>query len=183
MAETSPQFKVYYSWRPYLWTGDLLEWQSNTVLGCIIRMFTGKDVNHTGLVIRYMNFDTERVYTLEALAKGFYPNLLSKRLARYKGRLYWLQLLPSLDEYRPVIAREAMKYIGTGYDFSSLIKQVLVKVKVSPEFLFCSEGAYISYRDAKVPFKPYNPNMDLSQAPQPGNFKKLGIFKERIRIF
>lgn len=169
----------YRSWRPYIWTGDLIEWQSNTLLGKAISCFTGKDVNHTGLIVRFSSFDTERVYTLEALAKGVYPNLLSRRLENHKGKVYWLQLKSKYDSYRPAIAREAMKYVGTDYDYESLFKQILTRVSAEAESFFCSELAYVALRDAELP-------VQMPFAPRPGEFYNLGmseIFKSRIQIF
>lgn len=169
-------FLRYRGWRPHIWTGDLIEWQSDTFLGKLISGFTGKDVNHTGLIIRFSSFDQERVYTLEALAKGVYPNLLSRRLENHKGKVYWLQLKSRYDDYRPLIAREAMKYVGIGYDYKSLFKQALTRVSAEADSFFCSEIAYIALKEAGLPVK-------MAYAPQPGEFKSLGIFKTRIRIF
>lgn len=166
----------YRGWRPHIWTGDIIEWQSNSFLGKMISEFTGKDVNHTGLIMRFSSFDTERVYTLEALAKGVYPNLLSRRLEEHDGQVYWLQLKSRYDDYRPAIAREAMKYVGIGYDYKSLFKQFLSRVSTEVDSFFCSELAYVALKEAGLPVKmPY--------APQPGEFCNLGIFKTRIRIF
>jgi hypothetical protein len=166
---------MYHNWRPHIWTGDLLEWDSETFLGNGIQWFTGKDVNHTGIVIRFTNFDQERVYTLEALAKGVYPNFLSRRLQRHRGRVYWLQLKPEYDHLRPAIAREAMKYVGVGYDYLSLCKQTAMRVSAEASSFFCSELAYQSALEAGLPVKQ-------QFAPRPGDFAALGIYKPRIRI-
>ena len=167
---------LYRSWRPNIWTADLLEWDSETILGRGIQWFTGRDVNHTSLVVRYLNFDSERVYTLEALAKGVYPNLLSRRLQGHKGRVFWLQLKPEFDELRPAIAREAMKYVGIRYDYGSLLKQIFAKVSAQADALFCSELCYQAGVEAGLP-------IEQQYAPQPGGFSEMGVYKSRIQIF
>lgn len=170
------QLSLYRSWRPYVWTGDLLEWSSDTALGWLIRKFTGRDVNHTGIVIRFTNFDQERVYTLEALAKGVYPNFLSRRLSCHKGKVYWLQLKPEFDHLRADIAREGMKYVGVGYDYMALAKQAIMRVSAEASAFFCSELAYQSALEAGLPIKQ-------EFAPRPGGFGDMGAYKTRIRIF
>lgn len=167
---------LYHTWRPHIWTGDLLEWDSETILGNGIQWFTGRDVNHSGLVIRYTNFDRQRVYTLEALAAGVYPNFLSRRLEHHKGRVYWLQLRPEFDAYRPAIAREAMKYVGIKYDYRSLLQQAVSRVSAQADAFFCSELCYQASLEAGLP-------IEQEFAPRPGGFGSMGIYKSRIRIF
>lgn len=174
--EKAEQFNTYKCWRPYLWTGDLLEWQSDSFIGHAIQYKTGKDVNHTGIVLRFMSFDKERVYTLEALGKGVYPNLVSRRLSNHKGKVFWLQLKPQYETYRPLIAKEALKYIGIKYDYGSLFKQLLSRVSVNADAFFCSELAYKAMEDAGLP-------INALYAPRPGDFHDLGIFRQRFRIF
>ena len=170
------EMALYRSWRPNIWTGDLLEWQSKSALGWLIRKFTGRDVNHTGLVIRFQNFDRERVYTLEALAAGVYPNLISRRLKNHRGKVFWLQLKPKFDCLRPAIAREGMKYVGIKYDYKSLLKQAVSRVSADASTFFCSELAYLVTLEAGLP-------IEKEYAPRPGGFGSLGIYKKRIRIY
>jgi len=169
-------FKTYLRWRPYIWTGDLLEWQSKTALGWLIRKFTGRDVNHTSLVIRFTSFDQERVYNLEALARGVYPNLLSRRLEHHRGKVYWLQLRPGYDSQRVGIAREAMKYVGLKYDYGSLLKQAISRVSAQTDAFFCSELCYQAGVEAGLPIKQ-------EFAPRPGGFGEMDVYRERIRIW
>lgn len=171
------QKALYRSWRRHIWTGDLLEWDSETILGSGIQWFTGKDVNHTSQVIRYTNFDKERVYNLEALQPGVYPNLLSHRLENFRGRVYWLQLNPEFDQYRPAIAREGMKYVGRKYDYRSLFQQAFSRVSADADAFFCSELCYQAALDAGLPM------VAQKFAPRPGDFARMGVYKPRIRIF
>lgn len=180
--------KKYYDWRPYIWTGDLLEWDSYTILGNIIQWFTGQDVNHTGIVVRYTNFDTERVYTLEALAKGVYPNLITRRLESFQGRVYWLQLKSRYDAYRPAIAREAMQYVGINYDYGGLFKQAFSRVSMEASAFWCSELCYYALiRAGVLEEKQYKSNLLTKRkkpaVPYPGEFSDYGIFKKRICIY
>jgi hypothetical protein len=167
---------LYHTWRQHIWTGDLLEWSSTTALGWLIRKFTGQDVNHSSLVVRYTSFDQERVYILEAVAFGVYPNFLSRRLEAHKGQVYWLQLVPEYDGLRPDIAREAMKYVGIKYDYRSLIRQAVSRVSAEASAFFCSELCYQAGLEAGLPIKQ-------AYAPRPGEFSCLDVYKPRIQIY
>jgi len=169
--------KMYHAWRYAIWTGDLLEWASDTALGHVIRWFTGYDVNHTSMIIRFRNFDQARVYNLEALKPGVYPNLLSRRLKNFRGRVYWLQLKPEFDVYRAAIAREGLKYVGLKYDYRSLLKQAVSRVSAQADAFFCSELCYLANQDAGLPMT------DQTYAPQPGEFARLGVYKSKLQIF
>lgn len=166
---------TYNAWRYAIWTGDILEWSSKSALGRLIQWFTGYDVNHTSQVVRFTNFDTERIYNLESLAPGVYPNLLSRRLENHNGHVYWLQLKPEFDYLRPDIAREGLKYVGTKYDYKSLIRQAVARVSSQADTFFCSELVYQAGLDAGLP-------IEQEYAPRPGDFSKIGIYKPRIQI-
>lgn len=167
---------LYRFYRPQIWTGDLIEFRSRTLLGAAIRWVTKKPVNHTSQVMRYTNFDTHRVYILEALAKGVYPNFLSRRIKDFKGEIYWLPLKSEYDPLRAAVAREAHKYIGIGYDYRSLLKQAVSRVSSEASRFFCSEYCYQTAVDAGLP-------VEAEHAPWPGEFGAFDIYHAAVRIF
>ena len=64
--------KVYNGYKSELRTGDLLSWGSASALGWLIKKFTKSDINHSGMVIRFSDYENKedaasRRFTLEAL--------------------------------------------------------------------------------------------------------------------
>ena len=157
--------------RDQMRTGDLLQWRSNSLLGKLIRWKTGAKVNHSSLVIRMKEYEglERRVFTTEALEHGIILNLLSKRLQDHAGSVWWYPLKVYMNEKRQSIGEEAFRYMGIGYDYLSLFKQIIGKVNVDAKKLFCSEYVYLCYGY-------------IGKAPNPGEMMKLGIFEEPTQI-
>jgi hypothetical protein len=162
---------LYAAVRDQMKTGDLLQWSSNSVLGALIRWRTNAEVNHSGLVIRLQEYEglERRRWTLEALEKGFYPNLLSRRLEQFDGRVWWYPLKDELNGQRQAIGERAFSMVGIGYDFLSIFQQLVGRVSADMKHLFCSEGCYLAYGFQGT-------------APNPGEMPGLGIFKEPVLI-
>lgn len=173
--ETTDKLTKYHALRPAMGTGDVLEFASDTLLGKLIRWKTGHDVNHTSMIIRFQQYDTDRVFLLEALEHGIVLNLLSKRLREFSGKVFWLPLAEQFDAKRRWIGQSALKYVGVKYDYDSILKQLVGRVSVEAHRLFCSEFVYLSLRDAAMP-------VYCKDAPQPGEFEGLGVFDFRERI-
>jgi hypothetical protein len=152
-------------------TGDLLQWHSASVIGILIRMKTKSFVNHSSLIIRLSEYEgLERMrYTTEALEHGIILNRLSKRLETFDGKVYWYPLKDEWDAKRQKIGEVALSYIGTPYDYKSIVRQLFGHVSADARALFCSEYCFISYGFTGT-------------APDPGDMPSLGIFKEHIRI-
>ena len=77
---------LYHNYQPNLRTGDLLSWASDSALGWLIRKFSKSDVNHSGMVIRFADYEEKngasRRFTLEAV-RGIELHLISRRLKEY----------------------------------------------------------------------------------------------------
>jgi len=161
--------ELYYRHRENMKTGDLIEIRSHSLIGCAIRKVTGKYVNHTALVIRLSRYDQDRVFILEALEHGIVLNLLARRLAELAGRAFWLPLKPEWDDNRAAIGRAGLNYVGIGYDFSGVLRQMFARVSADARRLFCSEYAYLALLAAGLPVK-------RKKSPQPGDMYSLGVF-------
>jgi len=168
---------LYEQHRPYMSTGDLLLWRTNSALGWLIRLFAGGDVNHAGLVIWLTEYDKDRIYTLEALEHGIVLQPLSERLAKLKGECYWCALKDGYSLYRTLIGCAALRMVGTKYDYKSLFAQALGRVSADAKRLFCSEYAVLSWHTAGLP-------VSIDPAARPGDMEKEfeHIIKPRIRI-
>ncbi len=181
---------LYQSHQPQLRTGDLLSWASDSAIGWLIRKFTKSDVNHSGLVIRFADYEEKngasRRFTLEAI-RGIELHLLSRRLREYKGKVYWHALQERFADKRPLLGAIALKHTGVPYDYRSLFRNALGKVSADANKLFCSEYVYLTY--TKCSFTPETNDSKLliqlaeGKAPTPADMHKLGWWDDRIRIF
>ena len=153
-------------------TGDLLMWSSDGIVGKAIRWRTLSEFSHASLAIRLADYEGAegRRFTTEALADGVVLNVLSARLAHYKGRVWWFPL----DEERCNVKRShvgecALSFIGTPYDYQSILRLCLKRVSTEMNKLFCSEYCAVCYGLG-------------GEAPTPADMPKLGIFKDPVRL-
>lgn len=152
-------------------TGDLLQWASFSVIGWLIRWKTKSDVNHSSLVIRLAEYEglERRRFTHEALERGVILNLLSRRLDRFNGKVWWYPLKDEWDERRQRIGELALAWTGVPYDYKSIADQLISSVSAEATALFCSEMCFMAYGFT-------------GKAPTPGEMSGLGIFKEKVQI-
>lgn len=169
----------YEEARPLLKSGDCLLWRSSTVIGSLIRWFTGHRVNHAGLVVRpyKLGFFYSRRFTLEALEPGVVLRLLSERLRGFDGKVWLHPLADRFDMYRNQVVTKALEQEGVPYDYWSLFRQILGRVSVESSRYFCSEYCYAVYRAAGLPVPK------VERAPRPGDLPKLPIFKPAILLY
>lgn len=167
--------RVYNAFRSRIQSMDIIEWHSKSILGWAIRKITKKNVNHTSLVIRFNEYDIERVFVIEALEHGITVQPLSNRLAAFKGQAYLLCLKPEFRYDRKIAAQWAISKLGTKYDYKSLFKQVAQKVSPDAKKLFCSEFAYLALNHGGIV-------KDLKKAPRPGEIETLGVTSSRIQL-
>jgi uncharacterized protein YycO len=167
----------YLKIRDSLKTGDCVQWKSKSMIGWLIRMFSGGDVNHTSLIVSIGGYDSliDRKFLLEAQKNGIVLTSLSRRLGAHNGSAYVLPLKNDFDDKRVNIGNWAFLQVGIKYDYDSLFNQILGKVSADAEKYFCSEFVYLAYKNADIPM--YNPD---GMAPRPVDVDKLGIFKEPI---
>jgi len=167
---------AYQAFRPHMKSADLLEWRSKSFIGSCIRAKTGKDVNHSCLVLK-LGFDgvCDRRFTLEALGGKFELCLLSRRLNDFTGRVYWHPLKEEHRNSADAVMSWALLQIGTRYDYSSIVASLFGRVSNNAKLLFCSESVFMGYRAAGL--------VNGSKAPWPGGFKKYGLHEDRLRIY
>lgn len=163
---------IYDEVKEQMKTGDHIGWASATMTGGIIRWRTKGYINHSSMIIRLAEFEGEqrRRYHTEAMERGVYPNLLSNRLKKYEGEVWWYPLKPELDEKRTEIGRRLCEMWGIEYDYKSLMWQLLGKVNADARKLFCSEVCYLAYGFT-------------GKAPNPYELSKFNIFEKPVKIF
>jgi len=168
---------LYNQHRQYIRTGDILLWRSSGIIGKAIQHFSKADVNHASLVIRFTEYDLDRIYQLEAVAHGIALTALSNRLANHSGECYWCGIKDIYESNRYSIGKEALSLVGTKYDYCSLFKQLLGRVSVDAQRLFCSEYIAYCWFNAGLP-------VNIMMAPRPGDMEKefTHIIKPREKI-
>jgi len=176
---------LYYKHRPEMKSADLLQWQSYTALGWVIRKFSRSTVNHSGQVLDLALCKDllDRMWTLEALEGGLDINLISSRLEGYKGRVWWHPLLAEYDEFRTRIRSLALmratEYGHKSYDFGGLFKNALGRVSANAREYFCSEFVYLNCRDVGMPLGDWPREI----APRPGDMDRFKWWGTGALIF
>jgi len=158
-------------------SGDLVEWGSASMIGRMIRLFTGKDVNHSSILLNLDHYSglKDRRFVLEAMEPGIVLNLLSMRLEDFKGKIYWSALKSKHDHRREGIAAWALAKVGTDYDYKGLFAQAFGRVNCDAKQFFCSE-----YYDMALIAAGILPGD--RKAARPGDFEQYGVHEPRVRI-
>ena len=169
----------YQRARPFIGTGDHLGWKSSGIVGRFIRLKIGDTINHSSMAIklRYPNLENRR-FEMGALNRGMEFHMLSRRLEKYRGEVYWYPLKDEYNELRAQIAAKAFDIIDIKYDYESLFKNVLGRVSTEVSKFFCSE-AY-NWILNKVGIDTGFPLGE--KAPTPADIDKFPIFKDKVRI-
>lgn len=177
-----PRLKTYRVYAEQMGTGDMVEWQGNSAIGWAIRKFTGADVNHTSAVIKltYQGLGRRR-FMVEALNHGLEFRLVSERLLKYSGRVYWYKLRAELvKEGRQRMGSWLMHELalGKGYDYPNLLANALGKVSMDGRRWFCSENYHAALIAAGYVAAPAD-----GKAIRPGGFAPLGVHHPRVLIY
>jgi hypothetical protein len=182
MAEIN-DLTAYKEIRPLMKTGDRLEFASYSFVGNMIRLVTRKKVNHTAAIlnIKYPGME-ERRMVIEALEHGIEMMILSERLARFDGEVYFTPVTsgsftalgkPEIKT-RTEIGCWLLKGLGVPYDYDSLFRNLFGVVSQNARKFFCSE--YYQMALASVGLLPGG------KALRPGEFDNFDIFGSEIRI-
>ena len=167
----------YKDYRDQIQTGDHIGWGSSSCLGWLIRRFSGGEINHSSLVIRFHEY-SDRVMVLEALAGGIVLRSLSNRLEAFKGMVYWDQVKSDYDYLRPAVGRYALSEVGTKYDYVSLFRNAFHRVEADPRKMICSEYWFFAWAEQKIR------ELDgIGKAPRPSDIRAIPMFDGRIQIF
>jgi len=166
---------TYYSLKPKIKTGDLLEFAPDSTLGKVIRLKTHSDVSHTGMVVSlpYEELKDYR-HVLEVTEVGTCINILYKRLKYYKGSVFWLPLKEEYDEVRYDLAIWALLNTCSEFPTRKLLRALLEDVLVDYDKFMCNEYYFLNLKENNL--------VTGDVAPHPGDFMKFGIHKPRIQL-
>ena len=183
----SNSLDIYLSKRDAIQTGDAIQWQSRSILGWLIRWRTNSEANHTSIAVRFKEYDTERVYILEALEHGTVLNPLSARLKKHDGKAWLLPLKADYAYLRKPMGQWALEHVGVGYDYPGLVKQLWRKVTPNSDRLFCSEYWWMALTEAARRMGAEKVVLEarkilMGKAPQPADIPKLGLTQKEIQI-
>jgi len=169
----------YDAFRPFIETGDLIEFSSNGIIGKSIMAVTGRNVSHSSLVVRLPYNNSPRRYIIEAIRTGVEFQLLSDVLQHYNGSVVWYHLKKEYDPKRESIGEWAFCELAKHkkYDFGGVVAQLWGKVSLDSRKYYCSELIDAAYIEAGI-IAP-----DPKGARVPGDFVPLGIFDSQAYLW
>jgi len=185
---------LYNDARPQIKNGDIVNWQMDSPVGRIIRLFT--EDSHTSLVtLQDYAGMADRIFVVESRAKTEL-NLLSNRLAGAHGKAYLLRLKPHWDPVRPYIAGWVCEQVGNRYDFKGLFGNLFGRVSMDARNFFCSELGWFGTRQGAGRCasctgglgKEVKEDIDKTEellkgrAPRPGDFRRMPMYAAPVRI-
>jgi len=185
---------LYYPVRDRIQTGDMLEWRSGGIIGPVIRLFTGKDRNHTSMCVAlgdHVQFLKPHKYIMEANFPGLELELISRRLEDYGGQVWWSHLKGGTPEMRDRMEKWALLQVGVKYDFGGLLWNAVARVSANARRLFCSEAYYIALVvGGFIPHLHYDEKSKRVidergygvHAPRPGEFEWYELHDPPVRI-
>ena len=174
---------LYREYSGWMQNGDLIEWSSyGSAIGFLIRKITRRDVNHSSILLRpkeYAGLKDRRIL-LEALNGGLVPRLLSLRLSKYHGRVWWYPLDEDKvsEEQRTMMMEWTLMEVlkGKRYDFESLFANAVGRVSVNADKWFCSEAYTAMLMSVNLVPKD-------TKALRPGEFGSLNLHTSRVMIY
>lgn len=187
---------VYETIRGNIKSGDMLQYESESALGWLIRQYSRDkrfcwiipygshptpNPNHTAPLITDYEDKKFRVYCIEALEHGPELTHTSERLKNHKGHVWYYPLLDKYDYCRTDIKFWLMDVaaLKVGYDYGSIFKQMAAAVSADAKKLFCSETEFLGCKEGgKIPEL-----QGITIAPKPAYMPSLGIFGEPTQLF
>jgi hypothetical protein len=164
----------YHKIQKYIRSGDLIEWRSNTIIGALIRLRTGRGVNHSSLAIRFESGGELRRHIIEAMTT-IELNLMSERIKSHRGKVFWYPLRREFDSRRPAIREWALQQRGKVYDYGGFFKSLFGRVSMDARLFFCSE--FVAWGLTVVGI------IDCPEcAPWPGEFIRFKCYGRGVQI-
>ena len=122
---------------------DVLLWQGQGLLSDMIRDATESDTTHIGWYLGewggvHLTIEADES-PCGALSAQVIIKDLGAKLRGYDGRCLWAPLQPGLYKYREALRREALKWLGTPYDYKDVWKHGFHRVPLDTGSLYCSE--------------------------------------------
>lgn len=188
------KLEKYYEHREKLKSADCLLWKTdvsinpNTWIGGLIQFWS--KFNHASFIFNEFNELSTSKYVLEALGSGIVLKKISKRLEKFHGEVYWLQLKDEYSYLRPYATQWALSQVGKPYDYGSIVKNIFGRVNNDASFLFCSEFCYISLKmsylknltEKGISHPALTKTFSSKKAPRPGDLAKMPIWDSVIQI-
>jgi hypothetical protein len=168
--------RPYRHVRPFIRSGDCMLWAGTGLISRLVELRCG-GLSHASLIIRNPGYNqtNHEVWVATAEAEGVRLMPLSRELEGFRGKVWWLPLLPTYDTRREAISEWGTKQDGVPYDYWSLFIQAFIRVHPGPRLLFCSELVYLAWLHANL-LAPRR------WAPWPNELENLGVTIAKIRI-
>lgn len=140
-----PKLDLYNQIRPQIKTGDDIVWQSNSIIGKSIQWWCNSKYNHVSKVVRFTEFDIERVYIMEELGHGAVLLPLSKRIEEHDGHVWLFPLESKLNPIRRSMAAWMLMKLGTPYGYRGLIANLAGRINQDMKEMICSEYSWLGF--------------------------------------
>jgi hypothetical protein len=162
-------------------TGDVIAWHTHSLVSSAIMAFTKGEFSHVSGILRLRECEVgDRRFHSEATPQGILPNLLSHRLDRFDGEVYWYPLKEEFGVVRNVMAQRMSELFGVGYDYATLTKMAVADTGVDEAKLICSEYVQL-YLARGVEALGGVPDF-MNKVLDPQEVVELTFYKERVRI-
>lgn len=178
--------KPYQSIRSQIKSGDVITWRGRGPVSWLIQRWTHR--SHASICLDSYNGDGGK-YLIEAWDGEFNIRLLSRRLQGHLGQAFWHRLRPELDQFRGEIETQSLALLGTKYDYQSLFANMMGRVNVNAERLFCSEAICHIFLKTLYPelLRGYRGSQYANMlidgvALRPGGIARLPLFLDEIEI-
>ena len=170
-------------------SGDMIEFDSNAILGRLIKFFTGKKRTHTAGVEGTMG-QTQN-FLIEANAPGIELETAIRDFSTTGSKIYWTPLLRKYDGNRKAIADFWLSQVGCPYNYQGLFSNILGHINATVGKYICSIFYFVGLVEGAI-FPTYsvkcNEVVDLSgkavPGPRPGEMTERfpEIFGDTVEI-
>lgn len=142
--KTADYFLVRKAFRP----GDPLFFAGEGIISSAIGVFTGSDISHIAAILGQKENGLQRWRLMEASedsGEGFLggkvaKQLISEKIKKYDGEVYWSALREGFEIFRPAIKKALKSFEGVPYDYDTLIANIIPGHRdVDYDEMICSE--------------------------------------------
>ena len=137
----------YNKMRPKIKTADSLVWQTNTVIGKMMQCWGRSPYTHVSMIVRFLEYDVERVYVFEEHKHGAVLLPLSNRILAHNGHAWVFPLNPDLDTIRKSMAAWALSKQGTKFDYKGLFENIGYRISEHTRKMICSAYYWLAFEE------------------------------------
>jgi len=147
IRQEKDKLSLYNKMRPKIRTADSLVWQTNTVIGKMMQYLGRSPYTHVSMIVRFLEYDVERVYVFEEHKHGAVLLPLSNRIIAHNGNAWVFPLNPDLDAIRKSMAAWALSKQGTKFDYKGLLENIGYRISEHTKKMICSAYYWLAFEE------------------------------------